>query len=101
MPFRLPLIHQRLKQAVSTLEAKGYEVRALRLHVEDHGKKVQVVLHLSPGPAIYKSGQAERVGDNGWSGKYHGQNVGSTRRRNIETLQAYVEGLPDVNQHPE
>lgn len=87
-----------LNMAIMNLELKGYEVRALRIHVEDHGHKVQVVLHISPGPAIYKSGQPDTVGDNGWSGKYHNQNVGTTRRRNLKTLLDYVEGLPSVVQ---
>lgn len=94
VPFR-PLPDQtKLAEAVLALEAKGYEVRAIRLHLEDHGKKCAVVLHLSPAPVVGR--HAELVGDNGWSGKYHGQNVGTTRRRNLETLLAYVEGLPDV-----
>ena len=85
-----------INSAIFNLELKGYEVRAMRLHVEDHGHKVWVVLHVSPGPAIYRGGHPEVVGDNGWSGKYHGQNVGSTRRRNLKTLLDYVEALPDV-----
>lgn len=82
-----------ISRAVYNLERKGYEVRAMRLHVEDHGKKATVVLHLSPAPKVGK--YPEHVGY-GWNGKYKGQNVGTTRRRNVETLLAYVEGLPDV-----
>lgn len=83
-----------LNMAIFTLELKGYEVRAMRIHVEDHGHKVQVVLHISPAPKVGK--YPERVGDNGWSGKYHAQNVGTTRRRNLKTLLDYVNSLPDV-----
>ena len=90
-----------LNMAIMALELKGYEVRALRIHVEDHGHKVQVVLHISPAPAIYRNGQPELVGQSGWGvarPKYHNQNVGTTRRRNLKTLLEYVEGLPDVVQ---
>jgi hypothetical protein len=85
-----------LEVACQRLQQKGYEIRALRLHMEDHGRKATVVLHLSPGPSIYKRSKSPQSVGQGWNGKYSGQNVGTTRRRNIETLLAYVEGLPDV-----
>jgi hypothetical protein len=86
-----------VRTAVTNLEAKGYEVRQVRLTVEDHGHKATVVLHLSPGPV-----KAWQVGGTKkWYAKnqqYAGQNVGATARRNLSTLLAYVEGLPDVRQ---
>lgn len=80
-----------LEVACQRLQQKGYEIRALRLHLEDHGRKATVVLHLSPPPDPAKGRHTLRVG-------WNGQNVGTTRRRNVETLLAYVEGLPDVRQ---
>lgn len=88
------IVTDTINEAICQLQAKGYEVRALRLHFNGHGQKVQAVFWLSPAPV---------VGSKKWSrpeyvGRYHGQNVGTTRRRNLDTLLAYVEGLPDVRQ---
>jgi hypothetical protein len=70
-----------LRTAVSRLEEKGYEVRQVRLTVQDHGHKIG-------GPKRLYSSHVN----------YAGQDVGATARRNVETLMAYVEGLPDVRQ---
>lgn len=81
-------IDARLYWACVLAEAKGYEVRQVRVVWRDHGAKATVVLHLAPPPG---KGLA--------SGGYTGQGVGKTARRNIENLVAYVEGLPDVRHH--
>jgi hypothetical protein len=87
-----------LNKALRRLEAKGYDIRQMRLHFTDHGQKVAVVLHLSPGPGIYRDWRTGLKTKPEVCPSYGEQNVGSTRRRNIETLLAYVEGLPDVQQ---
>lgn len=86
-----------LRAAVSRLEEKGYEVRQVRLTVQDHGHKTLVVLHLSPAPVkAWQIGGPKRPYSSHVN--YAGQDVGATARRNVETLMAYVKGLPDVRQ---
>jgi hypothetical protein len=87
VPFRLPSTDL-LGTALALAEAKGYEVRSVRLTVNHHGRRTTVSLWLSPAPTQQARAKAA----------YTGQDVGHTPRRNLENLVAFVEGLPDVRQ---
>jgi hypothetical protein len=95
VPFMVPDHWTTLTLAAHRLECKGYEVRQVRLTVQDHGHKTLVVLYLSPAPVkAWQIGGPKRPYSKHVN--YAGQDVGATHRRNIETLLSYVEGLPNV-----